>query len=105
MGLTNNNTEALRTVTERVLTNKPCALYLFGSRLNDRAKGGDIDLLLLLSDERYRSASFKRKLLNEIHKVIGDQRIDLIIADINPETHSPFVSSVLPEAQLLNRLN
>jgi len=45
MRLTKQQTEAItRTVTR--LTGIGTAVYLFGSRLNDQAKGGDIDLFI-----------------------------------------------------------
>lgn len=40
--------EQIQSITQTVfrLTGKGVEVYLFGSRLNDKAKGGDVDLLI-----------------------------------------------------------
>ena len=51
-------------------------IYLFGSRVNDSAKGGDIDLLV----ESQQIDSKKKRDLREllIHQ-LGDQKVDLFV--------------------------
>ena len=51
-------------------------LLLFGSRTNDAAKGGDIDLLLLTEEKLPLSmlSRIRRMILNEI----GEQKIDIV---------------------------
>lgn len=55
-------------------------IYLFGSRVDDTKRGGDIDLYLCPSkkfdDERIRRRSF----LIKLDEYIGEQKIDAIIA-------------------------
>lgn len=55
-------------------------IYLFGSRIDDAKRGGDIDLYLCPSqkfdDERER----RRKFLIKLDEYIGEQKIDAIIA-------------------------
>lgn len=58
-------------------------LYLFGSRLDDDQKGGDIDLYLC-PESRDNSLESKLKFLVEVKQKIGDQKIDVIVAK-NPE--------------------
>lgn len=50
--------------------------YLFGSRTNPAARGGDIDLLLLTEDRLAQSTirKLRRAILNEI----GEQKLDII---------------------------
>jgi predicted nucleotidyltransferase len=52
-------------------------VYLFGSRVDDAKKGGDIDLLV-------RSASIgpaeRRRIRRSICDVIGEQKIDILVA-------------------------
>ena len=52
-------------------------VYLFGSRVDDTKKGGDIDLYLVVND---KINIFKKKLkfLAKIKKVLGEQKIDVI---------------------------
>lgn len=51
-------------------------VYLFGSRIDDNARGGDIDLLVLSQiisfDERLR-------IKIQLRDRIGDQKVDLLI--------------------------
>ena len=52
-------------------------IYLFGSRVDDSKKGGDIDLYLVLKDH---SNLFQKKLtfLSRIKRELGEQRIDVV---------------------------
>ncbi len=62
-------------------------VYLFGSRVDDSRKGGDIDLLIITSlkgkDMEYR----KLKTISKIQLAMGDQKIDLLTAD--PDLQDP----------------
>lgn len=51
-------------------------IYLFGSRVDDQARGGDIDLLVLSSRIDFMT---KLDLLARLHQRLGEQKIDLII--------------------------
>ncbi len=55
-------------------------IFLFGSRVDDTKRGGDIDLYLVpnikFDDERKRKINFLIKLDN----YIGEQKIDVIMA-------------------------
>jgi len=54
-------------------------LYLFGSRVDDARKGGDIDLYI--DTENHERMGEKRiEFLSLIKRKIGDQRIDLVVA-------------------------
>ena len=55
-------------------------VYLFGSRVDDTKRGGDIDLYLVpikkFDDERKR----KIKFLVKLDEYIGEQKIDVVLA-------------------------
>lgn len=55
-------------------------IYLFGSRANDRLKGGDIDLYLIpeVTDNLYDK---KISFIISLKKWIGDQKIDVLVAN------------------------
>ncbi|MDP2230733.1 nucleotidyltransferase domain-containing protein [Methylotenera sp.] len=53
-------------------------LYLFGSRVDDTRKGGDIDLYVV-TDQQNRLGEKRIDFLAQIKHKIGDQRIDLVI--------------------------
>lgn len=70
-------------------------IYLFGSRAKDSAKGGDIDLLIESFIIGYTE---KRKIRTQIKKLIGDQKIDiLIMKDLN-SCEDPFILKIFREA-------
>jgi len=52
-------------------------IYLFGSRVDDNKRGGDIDLYLVVKD---KSNLFRKKLkfLAKIKKELGEQKIDVV---------------------------
>ena len=64
-------------------------IYLFGSRVDDQKKGGDIDLLIL---SQTLMPSDKRAIRGELWQSIGEQKIDLVIAH---DTSEPFVRIAL----------
>ncbi len=53
-------------------------VYLFGSRVNDDKRGGDIDLYVEtnLTSEILEN---KLKMLSFLHKNLGEQKIDIVI--------------------------
>ena len=62
-------------------------MWLFVSRLDDESKGGDIDLYIesqLQNAEDLRMS--KLQFLHELHKKIGEQKIDVALYRAN---HSP----------------
>lgn len=56
-------------------------IKVFGSRTDDRIRGGDIDLLIRCNTVLSRADQYRRKInfLVQIKKIIGDQKIDVII--------------------------
>ena len=69
-------------------------LLLFGSRTNDAAKGGDIDLLLLTEEKLPLSilSKMRRMILNQI----GEQKIDLV--NFSKTSDHPFKAIALETA-------
>jgi predicted nucleotidyltransferase len=80
------------------------ALYLFGSRTQDHLKGGDIDLLVLAPAAEIKGLrAEKHFLLAELKEQIGDQRIDLTLAEPAKARQDPFLARALRAAVLLKR--
>lgn len=52
-------------------------IYLFGSRVFDEKKGGDIDLYIV-TEEKNNLASKRIKFLVKLKKLIGEQKIDIV---------------------------
>ena len=62
-------------------------IYLFGSRVDDRSKGGDIDLLVISHNLEFADVlKLRRTILDQI----GWQQLDLIIKK-HSELKEPFV--------------
>lgn len=59
-------------------------IYLFGSRADDHARGGDIDLLVISKKIRLMD---KLAVLAELHQTLGEQQIDLAVF---PDFSRPF---------------
>lgn len=80
MRLTEKETDAIKEVTKTVF-GENATIRLFGSRTDDTKKGGDIDLLvqcnsIISGEEQYQ---LKIKFLVQLKKIIGDQKIDVMI--------------------------
>ena len=54
-------------------------IFLFGSRVDDSKKGGDIDLYLIPNNQE-NITSKKIDFLVNLKNIIGEQKIDLILA-------------------------
>jgi predicted nucleotidyltransferase len=52
-------------------------VYLFGSRVYDNEKGGDIDLFLETDKERDRAAEME--FLTKYHRLVNERKVDLIV--------------------------
>ncbi len=57
-------------------------IYLFGSRVDDSKRGGDIDLFIIPSKKLPFSKLFDKKIifLRKLQDEIGEQKIDIIIS-------------------------
>lgn len=70
-------TDEVKTIREEIRQSDPAAeVYLYGSRTDDSARGGDIDLWVRSSRITYRDTL---RLLIRIKDRIGWQKIDLTI--------------------------
>lgn len=67
-------------------------IYLFGSRVDDTKRGGDIDLLVL--SKRLQNED-KSKIRVPLYTALGEQKIDVMIAK---DTKQPFVRVALETA-------
>ena len=70
-------------------------IYLFGSRVYDDKKGGDIDLLVISGKLTTRD---KSRIRINLYDKIGEQKIDIVLAR---NLRNPFVRIALKEGILL----
>jgi len=58
-------------------------VFIFGSRMDDSKKGGDIDLYIETSLDLKNIVNNKLLFLVELEKNIGEQKIDLVVFNPN----------------------
>jgi predicted nucleotidyltransferase len=56
-------------------------VILFGSRVDDSAKGGDIDLYVETKNKLDNRASAAARIAAKIQLAIGDQKVDVVLVD------------------------
>jgi len=71
-------------------------LYLFGSRVDENSKGGDIDLLIVSRDFDRKKI---RRLRLDFFKTFGEQKLDIIVDD--GTFRDPFRKMIYEKAVLL----
>jgi predicted nucleotidyltransferase len=76
MRLKNNEIQAIKTTFNAIF--KHGAIYLFGSRVDDTKKGGDIDLYISTPDKK-DLVSKKIDFLVGLKRKIGEQKIDVVL--------------------------
>jgi hypothetical protein len=87
----------MQTVIKAHLRDIPYTLYLYGSRVHDHLKGGDIDLLLVTNEA---GVSLFRKvhldLLVQLKKqpTIGQRKIDFKVARSEDLARDPFLKAI-----------
>jgi predicted nucleotidyltransferase len=89
--------EEIKLLKDKLKTISPNAqLYLFGSRVDDNKRGGDIDLLVVSKEMTKKDLRYLRI---EFFKHFGEQKIDIILD--NGEFENPFVKHIMKKAILL----
>lgn len=93
MRLTKNEISVIK---KSVLDFDPAAkIYLFGSRINDLAKGGDIDILIISDKIGFIE---KIKIKSKIFKEIEEQKLDIVVKKNFNDT---FVKMIETDLQCL----
>ncbi len=82
--------EQAQDIRDAVRTRDPGArIFLFGSRVDDNGRGGDIDLLVL---SRMLNNDDRRAIKIDLYRRIGHRKIDLLLAR---DAAKPFVRFAL----------
>ncbi len=81
MRLTVREVLAIKQTVTLVLGDESAKITLFGSRLDDAAKGGDIDLLINTCVKQRNCASMASKVMAGLQVKLGDQHIDVLLMD------------------------
>ena len=84
--------EQIQSIRETILNRDPTAkVYLFGSRVDDNQKGGDIDLLVL---SKKLTSDDRRKIKLDLYRSLGSRKIDLVLAQSDAQA---FVRQALDQ--------
>ena len=81
MRLTVQEVLAIKQTVTLVLGDESAKVTLFGSRLDDGAKGGDIDLLINTCVKQRNCSSMASKIMAGLQVKLGDQHIDVLLMD------------------------
>jgi len=76
-------------------------VYLFGSRIDDHKKGGDIDLFINHTNEAILTLEAKIRFLAELKSEIGDRKIDVVFDNENTRQKKNFYSSIIQQKVVL----
>jgi predicted nucleotidyltransferase len=69
--------------TVNTILNAPSNIWLFGSRVNDEKRGGDIDLFIETQSLCPNRAETICCLYGELVMTLGEQKIDILLKDKN----------------------
>lgn len=93
MRLSGNEIKSIKETVKNV--DQDARIYLFGSRVDNKKRGGDIDLLIFSHKLKPEDRS---RIKSTLWEQIGEQKIDIIIVR---DESDPFTRIALKEAVLL----
>ena len=93
MRLTDQQIDQIRTIGKGIFGNE-VRIYLFGSRVVNEKRGGDIDLFIETNDNQLTTFENKILFLAKLKMAIGDQKIDLVYP-VNLENRPSFGNSII----------
>ena len=80
--------KAIEIITSRTksVIGEDIAIWLFGSRVDDQLKGGDIDLLIEVNHKLENRVAVACQINAKIQIALGAQRLDIIVKDVDTES-------------------
>lgn len=101
MRLSSEQARAIVTAA-RELAGPRARVRLFGSRLRDDVRGGDIDLLVECPDTVEQPVWLAARITARLQRALGDRRIDVLVVDpqtpLEPVHHAARAEGVELEA-------
>jgi len=82
MRLTDDQIEAIRRLVRQVAGNQ-ARVRLFGSRLDDTGRGGDIDLMLELTEPADNPALIAARLSGLVSRAMHGRKVDVLLSAPN----------------------
>ncbi len=82
MRLTPDQIQGIRRIAIR-LAGEQVTVRVFGSRLDDNGRGGDLDLLLELSEPVANPALLAAQVSAQVSRLMGGRKVDVVLAAPN----------------------
>ncbi len=87
MRLTNQQVKLIKCAVKEVVKEMPVHIWLFGSRVDDNKRGGDIDLFIETENDVKNRVETASRIYTKLIFALGDQKIDVLLKDIKtPES-------------------
>lgn len=99
MRLTDFQIQAIRQLVRQVAGNQS-RVRVFGSRLDDTAHGGDLDLMLELTEPVDNPALMAAQLSTQVSRVMHGRKVDVLLSAPNL-MHLPIHNIAFKEGRLL----
>lgn len=99
MRLTDEQTRVIRRLASQ-LAGSQCRVLVFGSRLDDAAHGGDVDLLLALAEPVENPALLAAQLAARVSRAMQGRKVDVLLSAPNLK-RLPIHDIAFNEGQLL----
>ena len=94
MRLTQTEIEVINSMAKKYF-GSDAQVFLFGSRVDNLKKGGDIDLFIKNKNEALFTVELKVQFLAELKSVIGNQKIDVVFDNANTRSKRNFYQSII----------
>lgn len=89
MRLTPSQVKAIQRATTEVF-GAQASVWLFGSRVDDNKRGGDIDLMIRPEDASPREILLRKiRFLTKLERLLGERKVDVVIE--TPDDQRPIV--------------
>jgi len=82
MRLTDLERQVIQQKVQQIL-GTAARVFLFGSRLDDHAKGGDIDLLIEVTEPVHNPAELAAKISAQIMRALNGRKVNVLISAPN----------------------
>ena len=99
MRLTDEQIQAIRQLTREVAGDK-AKVRVFGSRLDDTLRGGDLDLLLELPEPMDNPALLAAQMSTRVSRALQGRKVDVLLSTPNL-LHLPIHDVAFQEGKLL----
>jgi len=96
MRLSDLEITAIQEASAQTFGSAATSVWLFGSRVNETKRGGDIDLLVITETDQSRHEILRKEtdFLVALKKIIGEQKVDLIVATPQGLATDPFLRTL-----------